>query len=139
MKLDDVKANVKAENEGDWVNSPNWPDVWCKVRSIRNPDYRRAEQIQRSKWRRKFGDMAVPIEQTDQAVAKMMVDHILLDLSGIDEFPEYDKQIGMEIFTNPELRPLADFIAWAAQVVGEQEDTETDSKNSPRGSASKQK
>lgn len=144
MKLNEIAVDTEKEAQGDWIESPRWPGVWAHVRSIHHPDYRRAVQAQLQKLRRKYGQEPIPPEVNDRINAKLFVDYILNDLKGIEDDDgaeiAYDKDFGLKIMQEPAYRPLADFVSWAATVVGEDvsEQAETDAKNSQGGSSGKQ-
>jgi len=123
MKISEIEVDTKAENEGEWVESPRYPGVWAKVRSIHNPDFRRNQQIEATKTRRKYGSQPVPPEVQDRVFARLVVDHVLLDLQGLEDSSgkeiKLSRDFGIEIMSDPKYRRLADFISWAAEYVGE--------------------
>lgn len=143
MKLNELKVDAERESNGDWVESPTWPGVRVHVRSIHNPDYRRALQLQVQKIRRKYGNEPTPPEVQDKMMADLFVEHIINDIQGLeddnDKPIQYDKDFGRKVMSDPEYRRLADFVSWAAGVVGEDEteELEADVGNSKSGSGGK--
>jgi len=135
MKITDVKVDVDKENAGDWVQSPQFPELWVKVRSIHNADFRRAMQEETRKTRRKYGKQPVPVDVEEKVMGRAIVDHILLDIQGLedenDDPIEYDREFGLKIMTDPAYRNLSDLVVWAANIVGEQmsDEIEEDVKN----------
>lgn len=143
MKLSSVEIDVDKESQGDWIESPEFPGVWAKVRSIRNPDFRRAYQQEMRKARRRYGNQPIPIEVEDRIMARLMVDHVIIDVTGLEDDQDkpiqYDRQTGLEWLGDPKYRPIADFLSWAASTVGESldEEMEDDAKNSKPASGGK--
>jgi len=143
MKLNEITVDTERENKGDWVESPRWPGVWVHVRSLHNPDYRRALQLQVQKLRRKYGNEVTPPDVQDKMMAELFVEHIINDLKGIEDDDgktlEYTKEFGRKVMSEPQYRPLADFISWASTMVGDEhvDQMEEDAGNSKGGSGGK--
>lgn len=130
MKINKVKVDVDRENAGDWVQSPQFPELWVKVRSIHNTDFRRSFQEEKRKVHRKYGKQPVPVDVEDKVMGRAVVDHVLLDIKGLEDENdapiEYDREFGLQVMTDPAYRNLSDLVVWAANIVGEQINDEID-------------
>jgi len=141
MQLNQIAVDVEREEKGDWVEVPDLPGVSLKVRSLYNKDYQHAQQVAARKMARRYGKQPIPPDVQTKTYARLLSDHVLLDWSGItDENGDavsYSVEFGRDVLADPQYRRLADAVAWAAGVVGEQdvEDLEDDAKNSEAPSA----
>lgn len=125
MKLDKLAVNAEAEEYGGWVQHPDFPDVWAKVRSPHSITYREAVRQENARLRREYGSTDVPVDVRDHSTAMLTVDHLLLDLRGLEDGDgneyAYSRAFGEQLMTDRRYRKLADFVSWAAMQVGEQE------------------
>lgn len=144
MKLSQLEVDTEKENRGDWVESPEFPGLHAKVRALRNTDFQRAQQVADRKLKRKYGNQPIPPEEETKKLARLVVDHVLLDISGLEDEDgsqiELTREFAFEIMTDPKYRKLADFIVWASSVVGENinDEMEDDMGNSAAASSGKQ-
>lgn len=138
IKLSSIKADLKREHEGDWVEIPDLPGVRLKVRGFSYGPYQIAKNLVEQKWIRKYGKDPVAPDVQDRDNGKLYVDHILLDWEGFDE--PYTKERAMEILTDPAFRELAGHVRYAGMRVAARdiEFTEEAAKNSgaPSGGTS---
>lgn len=135
ISLKSLARNVEAENNGEWLDAPSHPGVRLKVRSLNNPDFRRAKAGYDRRMLRKFGQDVPDPQWQDREFGKLVAEHILLDWDGID--PAYDKALGAEVMADPAYRDLADDVVACARRVGDRElaESEDDAKNSATASS----
>jgi hypothetical protein len=134
--------NVKA---GQWIGDiPGMGDLRLRVRGLSTPTavaYR--SRLERAVPRNERDrDGSLKPEQMVEVFSKVMLEHILIDWDGITQNGKpvpYSKELATEWLTNPDFRPFADAVAWAAGVVdrgGEETEGEL-GKSSPKPSSGK--
>lgn len=126
IKLSSVRANVRRENEGDWVPIPEWPGVELRVRGFAYGPFQNAKSQLESKWaRRNGGRDTVPFEEVYRANGRLYAEYLLLDWKGIDDDAgnpiEYDDALGMQVLTDPAYRDLHDHIRYATNKLSQTE------------------
>lgn len=124
MKLSALKANIAREEEGDWVEIPDFDGVSLKVRGLASRPYSTALGIVSQKFARKYGQRPVPPKESLRESGKLLARHILLDWKGIlDDDGEtkipYSAELAEEVLTNPEFSKLSNAVIWAAQRIAE--------------------
>jgi hypothetical protein len=141
MKLSSLKADLAREEEGDWVEIPDFPGVSLKVRSANSKAYSMQLSVLSQKFARKYGQRPIPPEDSLRGSGKLLARYILLDWKGLDDDVAqpliYSADLAEELLTNPEYRKLANAVLWAAQRIAEAEVDELDDviKNSEKPSA----
>lgn len=138
LKLSSIKSVIV--EEGEWVDSADWPGVRFKVRSINVRDYEQARELLVQKLMRSLKRVPTNVEM-EPALGKLVARHLLRGWEGIagdDEKPlEYTPEIGLEKLIDPEYAALEQQVIWAASRVAERdaEFTVDATKNSPAPSA----
>lgn len=145
MKIDEILVDVDSEDAGTWVEFPEVPGVWAKVRSGHNIEYQKALDSERVKLKKKYGDFDLaPFEVKQKIMARLMVNHLLVDLRGLEDESDqeipYTKDFADKLINDRRYRRIRDFVTWAASVAGnaESEQLEDDAKNSETVSSGKQ-
>lgn len=122
LKLSSI--SVQVSDEGEWVDSANWPGVRYKVRSIAVRDY----QIQRDLLvQRKVRALnRVPTgPEMEPDLSKLKARHLLRGWEGL--LGDDDKAIGfspekaIELLTDPTMSALEQDVTLAASRVGERD------------------
>lgn len=125
MKITDLTADLETENEGDWVTWPKYQTVSAKVRSVHNPDYERARAQSMQDLQRFYSGGDVPTDASRVATGKLFIDHILLDIRGLTDDDgnelKLTPELARSIMLDRKYRPIADFVVWAANRVGNRE------------------
>ena len=129
MKITALKVNTARAERGDWVSGiPNMGDVELKVRGFSNTDFTAfmAKQVAAIGRDKRVGNRAGAALQPgvlDELMARGMVEHILVDWTGLtdetDQPLPYSKERAAEYLTNPDYRPFRDAVTYAAGVVEE--------------------
>lgn len=123
FKLSSLAADLKRENDGDWVAIP--PDiigdaegVELKVRAFSYQPYQIARNKIVQKWARSYGREPVPLDVAFKADGKLYAQHILLDWKGFDndagEPLDCSPEVAEDYLTNPKFRLLQNAVQYAA-------------------------
>lgn len=120
VKLGSLRADLKRENDGDWVDIPDLPGVRLKVRGAAYGPYQAAKSIVEARWARQYGTRKpVPIDISLRENGRLYAEHILLGWEGFDE--AYDEDRAREILIDPGYRELHEHIRYAMQAVAQTE------------------
>lgn len=122
--LSSIKRDLTVEDEGAWIDIPEWPGVKFKVRSINSKSYMIARDMLVQSLTRKLGRIPTGAEM-EPSLGRLIATHLLRGWEGIaddDKKPiEYTPQVGIEYLTNEELRELEHQVVWAATRVGDRD------------------
>ena len=118
LNLETIARNVDAERQGEWIESVAWPEdgVQYKLRSMRSPEFRRANAEFIRRRDKKFGDEVPDPEWIDREFALLIANHILMGWSGIT--PEYSTDVARNAMTDKRFSELHDDIVACARKVG---------------------
>jgi hypothetical protein len=119
VKLASLKADLKREEKGDWVEYIDWPGVEFKVSSLHLPAYTVARDLLMQKMARIYKGKPIPREALTVEIGKLYAKHILHDWRGLDV--EYSPEKAAEILADPEYRNVVAAIEWCAAKVSEVE------------------
>ena len=135
IKIESVLADTDVEQNGMYIEIPEWPGVSLSVRSLELPAYKIALDILVSRFARKYKGKSAPPVERDSEVGKLLAKHILFDWKGFEE--PYSEDYALELFSSPKGRNLVKQTMWAAAQVGEIdiEFVEEEVKNSEKPSA----
>jgi hypothetical protein len=135
IKLSSLKADLKREAEGDWIEYPDWKGVAFNVTSPLAPVFATARDLKLQELTKKFKGEEIPAKESEAVMAELYAEHILKDWRGLDESYTYEK--GREICTAPEYRNVFNAIVWCSGRLSriEAEFVETEAKNSGKPSA----
>ena len=128
MELDQIKATTRRVQQGAWVKDlPDLPGIAVKVRSYRNADFKRNLAEVRAEYK---PEELLTKEVQDKIQARLLLDTILLDWSGIDEAP-YSREMAETLLNDPEFESFRQAVDYAAGIVAihGQEQLEADIKN----------
>lgn len=132
MDLDKLTVDVKAVEEGSWVDQiPELGDISFKVRGFGNALYRKMQtDLMRATPIAKRMDQA----EQERINTKLLIETVLLDWKNLTRdgaVVPYSKDTAAEILNDPAYQRFKDGVTWAAHVVAEMraDDLETDGKN----------
>lgn len=118
IKLNSVKANLKIEEEGEWIAipDPGWEGVELLVRSTETPSYRiKIGQLGR-RLARQYQGKEIPPLVLDAEQGKLYADELLRGWKGFDQ--DYTSELAADMLPTPEWRELRTRTLWAAGRVG---------------------
>jgi hypothetical protein len=125
IRLNSLRADVKKENDGDWVDVDELPGVRLKVRGLNYGPYMTALSIiNAANWRRFLSKgKNVPFELAFKNNAKLFLDHLLLDWEGIvdDDGKPIPITEADDLLNDQAYRVLHTYIQTAAASIGEVE------------------
>jgi hypothetical protein len=136
VRLSDLKTDVAASEEGDWVDEiPNLGDISLKVRGLNNKDFRKLQQrlmgsVPRSK--RVKGRMA--IEEQDRIMSECLLKTILVDWRGLAEDEAgkvpipYSEEKARELLFGEEYAVFREGVVWAASLIADRRQGEHEDK-----------
>ncbi len=116
VRLSSIKADLKREDEGEWIAVAEWPGVEFLVRSIHNAEYRTARDLLVQRMTRQLGRVPIAAE-LERELPKLYARHLLRGWRGFDE--DYSADLAAEKPADPEFYPLAEQVLWASTRVGE--------------------
>ena len=113
VKLASLKANLKREAEGDWIDYPDWPGVAFKVSSVRSEPF----LTQRDLFLKQAAVANKPVSQGDPEMAaglgRLYCQHILHDWRGLDI--AYSEEVALATLTDVAYRDVLTAVDWCAQ------------------------
>jgi hypothetical protein len=114
IKISSLKADLKRENEGDWVPYPELgdPDVAFKVRAVSNAEFQAKRDRESKKLSQQYGSKTIPQEEFDRAQGRLLAEEILLDWKGLDV--PYSPHFAEEILTDPAHRAIREAVVACA-------------------------
>jgi hypothetical protein len=141
LRLSSLRADLKRENEGDWVEIPDFPGLKLKVRSFNYGPFVTAKSLVDQRNQRRYFSKRkdAPPEELYELNARLYLDHILLDWDGLDG--DDGKPVPFakaeEILLDPAFRVLHDGIRYAGLLLSQVDADyiEDVRKNSPPPSA----
>ena len=119
VKFSSLAANTEKEAQGDWVDLPDLPGVYLKVRSFNDPKYRTARDMLLQRMARKFGRKPAPPDESEAEFGRLYAKFVLLDWKGFDI--EYSPEAAREALSDPAFRDLRRHVEYAANQVGQVE------------------
>jgi len=130
MRLKDVKVDIEKVEQGAWVeNIPELEGLRVKVRGANNKDWRKlqARLIQSIPRPKRIAGQIDP-DELDRINGRLLLETCLLDWSGLegdDGKPlPYSKETAKDLLNDPQYARFRDGVLWAANIVGEQNETE---------------
>lgn len=135
IKLSSLKADLKREAEGDWIDFPDWVGVSFHVASPLAPAFATARDLKLQELSKRHKGKDIPTAEADAANADLYATYILKGWKGLDV--EYTPDMGREICTKPEYRNVFNAIIWCSGRLSriEEEFVEDETKNSSASSA----
>lgn len=126
MKMSEVAVDSGRSEAGAWVGDvPDMPGLRLKVRGSNNKDWRKltSKLLEAVPRKRRLGNRLDP-EDTDHITNMCLLNTSLLDWEGLEdddgkEIP-YSRDVAHKLCTDPDFRRFRDAVAWAANLVGEQ-------------------
>ena len=119
--LSSIRADLKKEEEGEWIESDLLKGVSFKVRSPQCDRFQVANSAMMRELSQKYKDAVPPPSEIDARIGKLYAEHILIDWKGIvdDEGKEIAllESLREEVLTDPAHRILRGAIEGAARRV----------------------
>lgn len=120
VKLSSLRADMRRQNDGDWVEVPALPGVELKVRGLNYGPYQADLSQVRARWISRYrGIDGVPPEVVTRDLGRLYAKHLLLEWRGFDE--PYDADTAEEMLTSP-----GAFFGHVAEAAAEVSRTETE-------------
>lgn len=135
IKIASLKADLKREEEGDWIDYPDWPGVAFNVSSLNAPAYVCDFATMSKRLSKTYKGQPIPPSVSSKEVGRLFCKHLLHDWRGLDV--AYSPETAVELLTDPAYRKLITAVEWCAEQVAETqiEFTEDAAKNLERPSA----
>jgi len=123
MKLADIAVDTNAEDNGQWIVWPEYPEVSALVRSLHHPAYQDAQNALADRLRRAYGGRPTPSAVRNKEIGRLIARHLWLDIAGLTDDEGnaivLTDEMKERVATQREYRMLMDFITWAAARVGD--------------------
>ncbi len=118
IKLASLRTNLSREENGDWVDYPDWPGVAFNVSSLRKPAYAAAHQLLQQRYQRIYKGKPIPRSEDAEHLGKLICKHLLHDWRGIEE--SYSPELALELLTSEECYDtILSAVLWCAAKVSE--------------------
>jgi len=117
VKLESIKADIEAEERGDWQDYPDWPGVAFRVRSLHYQPYQTERDLLLQRLARKHKGKTPPRAELAQEAGKLYCKHILFGWRGFDI--EYTPEKALEVMTDIAYRRIIDAVEWCAERVAQ--------------------
>ena len=137
IKLASLKADLTAEEKGEWIEYPDWPGVAFNVSSLHLPAYVTARDLMLQRQSRKSKGKPIPADVLAHEGGTIYAKHILHGWRGLDV--EYSPEVAVQTLTDPAYRAVRIAVEWCAGQVAqvEAEFIEEAEKNSAAPSATR--
>lgn len=119
LDLDSIKADLDAEQNGQYIPIPDWEGVSLGVRSLEIPAYKLAIDQTLERYKRVYKGKSAPSEVREADIGKILAKHILFGWEGIKQ--PYTAEYALEVLGDSAGRELAKQVVWAASQVAEVE------------------
>lgn len=125
MDITSIKRDSRAVAEGTWVSEiPNFGNLRLRVRGFTSPKAieLRARLNRQAPKSDRHRDGTLKHEANARIMAEVLHSAILLDWDGLTDSGEptpYDTAKALQWLSDPDYRPFADAVAWAANTVDE--------------------
>lgn len=117
VKLSAFATDIKAQNDGVWVDIPEVPGLRLRVRGVGYGPFQTEMRLVRSRLFRKYpGTSPIPPELEAIENGRLYAKHLLLEWDGIEE--PYAPELAMQTLTDPAMVLFRGQVAWAAEQVG---------------------
>lgn len=117
IKLSSIKADLKRETQGDWIDYPDWPGVAFNVSSLLLPAYRIDRDLLGQRLSRQYKGKPIPPEVVTTEIGKLYHKHILHDWRGFDV--PYSRETAGQMLADPEYRNIVAAIETCAGKVSD--------------------
>jgi hypothetical protein len=105
VKLSSLKADLKRENDGDWVPySELGSDVAFKVRALSYGPYQTKRDREQKRLTIRYPDGQYPQEESDRIDGQLLAEDILLDWRGFDV--PYSPDTALDTLSDPAYREV---------------------------------
>jgi hypothetical protein len=130
LDLNSIKRDFKREDEGDWVDYPDWEGVRFKVRSFSFPPYQAAHTRMLRRLSKEAKGKPIPERALLVEQGALIADHLLSGWEGMVQ--PYAVDTARAYLTDPEFAELIGAVTWCCNKLAETnakfvEDTEKNS------------
>lgn len=117
LKLSSVRADISAEEAGQWIDYAPWPGVSFHVRSTNSQSFVTARLVALRKLAEKHNgaDETIPPEEMAAAVGALLAEHLLIGWQGVDV--PYTPEAALEHLTDVGHRDLRNAVEWCGAQV----------------------
>lgn len=123
LELSSIKRDLSTEDEGQWVEIPEWPGIRLKVRSIQSRDYQIQRGLLEQKLQKALGRQPTAPEW-EPGLGKLIARYLLRGWEGflLDGKPlEYTAEIALAMFADRQWSGLEMQVVWASTRVGDRD------------------
>lgn len=116
LDLDSIAVNTELEQNGQYIDIPDWAGVSLGVRSLEIEEYKIAVEQAVEKLARKYDGGLIPPKEREIVIGALLAKHILFDWKGIN--PPYTPEFAQDFLGSEKGRNLSNKVLWAARRVG---------------------
>lgn len=123
LELSSIKRDLAREDEGEWIEIPEWPGIKLKVRSIQSRDYQVQRGLLEQRLQKALGRQPT-MPEWEPALGKLVARHLLRGWEGLllDGQPlEYSPDTAIAMFADRQWSGLEMQAIWAATRVGDRD------------------
>lgn len=113
VKLASLKADLKREAEGDWIDYPDWPGVSFKVSSTRSEPFITERDLLLKQMAARNKPVALGDPEMARGLGRLYCQHVLHGWRGLDV--EYSEEAALETLTDIAYRDVLTAVDWCAQ------------------------
>lgn len=117
LKLASLKADLAREEQGDWIEFPDWPGVEFKVSSLHLPAFQMARDLMYQRFARIYKKKPVPKDVLTAEIGKLYSKHILHGWRGLDV--DYTPEVALETLSDPAYRNVVAAVEFCAAKLSE--------------------
>jgi hypothetical protein len=116
LDLESIAVDTELEQNGQYIDIPDWKGVSLGVRSLEIEEYKIAVEQAVEKLARKYDGGMIPPKEREIVIGSLLAKHILFDWKGIS--PAYSAEFAQEFLGSDRGRHLSNKVLWAARRVG---------------------
>lgn len=113
VKLSSLRADIRAQDEGEWIDIPTLPGVRLRTRSLTSPGYR----LKRDQWAQRMARTKMKGREADAELGRILASEILLGWEGFDV--PYSPDVALAELADPAGVELRNHVLYAAEQVGQ--------------------
>ena len=116
LDLESIAVDTALEQNGQYIDIPDWKGVSLGVRSLEIEEYKIAVEQAVEQLARKYDGQMIPPKEREIVIGSLLAKHILFDWKGIN--PPYSPEYAKEFLGSERGRHLSNKVLWAARRVG---------------------
>lgn len=118
LKLSSIKIDTKREQQGAWIEIPEWPGVALQTRGFQYGPFKTARDAAYKDLAKRYGKNPIPDDDVFDINGKLLADHLLLGWRGLvdDDQKEvpFTRETALELLTARDWRVFQTQAMWAA-------------------------